>query len=271
MLLTANDLSNRESYLNVRNTILTLLELGVLPIINENDTVSVAELHTTFGDNDRLAALVANLFGRPLLILLTDVEGLFDRDPKDSEATLIPVVEKWSPDLMQMVAEKRSGRSKGGMSSKLKAAKMITASGGNIIIANGDREDTLRRIFTAQETGTVFLTQEYLTARKRWLGFAVQTKGRLILDEGAVNAVVNKGKSLLPVGIVNADGDFVRGEIVSMVDAQGTEIGRGLTNYGLQDVVRICGKKTSELHSILGQNVYMEVIHRDNMQLFETA
>lgn len=271
MLLTANDLSNRESYLNVRNTILMLLELGVLPIINENDTVSVAGLHSTFGDNDRLAALVANLFDRPLLILLTDVEGLFDRDPKDPGATLMPVVKQWSPKLMQMVAEKRSGRSKGGMSSKLKAAKMITASGGNVIIANGDREDTLRRIFAAQETGTVFLTQEYLTARKRWLGFAVQTKGRLILDEGAVHAVVNKGKSLLPVGIVDADGDFVRGEIVSMIDLHGTEIGRGLTNYGLQDVVRICGKKTSELHAILGQNVYMEVVHRDNMQLFETA
>ena len=271
MLLTAHDLSNRECYLNVRNTILTLLEWGVLPIINENDTVSVAELHTTFGDNDRLAALVANLFDRPLLILLTDVEGLFDRDPKDPEAKLIPVVETWSPDLMSMVAEKRSGRSKGGMSSKLKAAKMITASGGNIIIANGDREDTLRNIFAAQETGTVFLTQEYLTARKRWLGFAVQAKGRLILDDGAVDAVVKKGKSLLPVGIASADGDFVRGEIVSIVDGHGTEIGRGLTNYGLQDVLRICGKKTSELHAIIGQNVYMEVVHRDNLQLFETG
>jgi glutamate 5-kinase len=246
-----------------------LLNWGILPIINENDTVSVAELHTTFGDNDRLAALVANLFEHPLLILLTDVDGLFDRDPKDPDATLIPVVKQWSPDLMQMVAEKRSSRSKGGMSSKLKAAKMITASGGNVIIANGDREDTLRRIFAAQETGTLFLTQEYLTARKRWLGFAVQTKGRLILDEGAANAVVKKGRSLLPVGIVNADGGFDRGEIVSMVDPHNTEIGRGLTNYGQRDVLRICGKKTVELHEILGQNVYTEVIHRDNMQLFE--
>jgi len=269
ILLTANDLSNRESYLNARNTILTLLDWGVLPIINENDTVSVAELHTTFGDNDRLAALVANLFECPLLILLTDVDGLFDRDPTAPDAKLIPVVEQWSPDLLEMVAEKRSGRSKGGMLSKLKAAKMITASGGNVIIANGDREDSLRRIFSAQETGTIFLTQHYLAARKRWLGFAVQAKGRLILDDGAVNAIVKKGKSLLPVGIVDANGSFERGEIVSLVDSQNNEIGRGLTNYGLQDVLRISGKKTTELQGIIGQNIHVEVIHRDNMQLFD--
>jgi glutamate 5-kinase len=269
ILLTAQDLSTRESYLNARNTIMTLLDLGVLPIINENDTVSVARLHTTFGDNDRLASLVANLFDHPLLILLTDVDGLFDRDPKDPNAKLIPVVERWSSDLMRMVVEKSSGRSKGGMSSKLKAAKMITASGGNVIIANGDRGDSLRQIFMAQEIGTVFLMENYLTARKRWLGFAVRTQGRLILDEGAINAIVNKGKSLLPVGVLDADGAFERGAIVSLVDPHHTEIGRGLTNYGLQDVLRICGKKTSELREIIGQNVYKEVIHRDNMQLFD--
>jgi len=269
ILLTANDLSHRESYLNIRNTILTLLDWGILPIINENDTVSVAELHTTFGDNDRLAALVANLFDHPLLILLTDVDGLFDRDPKDPEATLIPVVTHWSPDLMKMVTEKKSGRSKGGMSSKLKAAKMLTASGGNVIVANGDREETLRRIFSSRETGTVFLMQNYLAARKRWLGFAVHTKGRLMLDDGAVNAIVKNGKSLLPVGVMDADGVFERGEIVSLIDSHNTEIGRGLTNYGVRDVLRICGKKTSELHDIIGQNVYTEVIHRDNMQLID--
>jgi glutamate 5-kinase len=269
ILLTANDLSHRESYLNARNTILTLLDLGILPIINENDTVSVARLNTSFGDNDRLASLVANLFDHPLLILLTDVDGLFDRDPKDPDAKLISVVEQWSPDLMDMVVEKATGRSKGGMSSKLKAAKMITASGGNVIIANGDREDTLRKIFTAQETGTVFLKQNYLTARKRWLGFAVRSNGRIILDDGAVNALVNKGKSLLPVGVLNADGFFERGEIVTLVDSQNREIGRGLTNYGLRELLPVCGKKTSELHEIFGKNVYVEVIHRDNMQLFD--
>ena len=269
ILLTADDLSNRESYLNTRNTILTLLDWGVLPIINENDTVSVKGLHRTFGDNDRLASLVANLFDCPLLILLTDVDGLFDRDPKDREAKLMPVIDQWSSNLMDMVVEKHSSRSKGGMESKLKAAKMITASGGNVIIANGDREETLGQIFSAQETGTLFLTQHYLTARKRWLGFAVETNGRLILDDGAVNAIVNKGKSLLPVGIMKADGSFDRGEIVSLIDSQNREIGRGLTNYGIQDLLRICGKKTSELHEIIGQNIHIEVVHRNNMQLFD--
>ena len=269
ILLTADDLSNRETYLNARNTILTLLKLGALPIINENDTISVARINRTFGDNDRLASLVANLFDRPLLILLTDVDGLYDRDPNLPGANLVPVVEQWSPDLLQMVADKHSTRSKGGMLSKLKAAKMITASGGNVIIANGDNEETLRCIFTGQATGTVFLRQKYLAARKRWLCFAVQSEGRLILDDGAINAIVKKGKSLLPVGVLGADGEFERGETVSLVDADNKEIGRGLTNYGLHDVLRICGKKTSELRDIIGQNVYMEVVHRDNMQLFD--
>jgi glutamate 5-kinase len=146
---------------------------------------------------------------------------------------------------------------------------MITTSGGNVIIANGDKSDTLRQIFTAQGTGTVFLKESFLTARKRWLGFAVRTQGRLILDDGAVNAVVKKGRSLLPVGIVDADGTFERGEIVSLVDSQQREIGRGLTNYGIRDMLCICGKKTSELHVLIGQNVYMEAVHRDNMQLFD--
>ncbi|MCL2005663.1 MAG: glutamate 5-kinase [Planctomycetaceae bacterium] len=269
ILLTANDLSNRESYLNTRNTILTLLNLGILPIINENDTVSVERLHSTFGNNDQLAALVANLFERPLLVLLTDVDGLFDRDPQHPEAKLVPLIEKWSPCLMNMVVDKRSGRSKGGMESKLKAAKMITASGGNVIIANGDYEDTLSQILSGQEVGTVFLSQCYLAARKRWLGFAVRTEGTMVLDDGAISAIAQKGKSLLPVGVLSAKGNFERGSIVSLRDSQNVEVGQGLTNYGLQDVLRIAGKKTSELREIIGQNVYTEVIHRDNMQIFE--
>ena len=271
ILLTANDLSNRESYLNTRNTILTLLGLGILPIINENDTVSVARLNTTFGDNDRLAALVANLFQRPLLVLLTDVDGLFDKDPRLPDAKLIPVIENWSSDLMQMVVDTSSlkhGRSKGGMASKLKAAKMITASGGTVIIANGDREETLGQVLSGQETGTIFLTKQYLTARKRWLGFAVKTEGKMVLDDGAIKAIADKGKSLLPVGVLSAEGEFERGSVVSLVNVQNWEVGQGLTNYSLQDVQRIMGKKTSELQEIIGKNVYMEVIHRDNMQIF---
>ncbi len=267
ILLTADDLSNRKRYLNARNTIRALFDYGALPIINENDTVSVNELHTTFGDNDRLASLVANLFEAPLLILLTDVDGLFDRDPADPEAKLVSVVEHWSPDLMKMVAEKRSKRSKGGMSSKLKAAKMITGSGGNVIIASGDKPGTLADLFAAKETGTIFLTQDgFLSARKRWIGFAVRPEGRLVLDDGAVAAVRSKDKSLLPIGIVDASGAFEKGGLVSLVDKDGNEIARGLTNYGLKDVLLIRGKKTKEIHEILGPTVYTDVVNRDNLQ-----
>ncbi|MDR1964842.1 MAG: glutamate 5-kinase [Planctomycetaceae bacterium] len=270
VLLTADDLSNRKRYLNARNTIRTILDYGALPIINENDAVSVDELRTTFGDNDRLASLVANLFETPLLILLTDVDGLFDGDPGHPQAKLIPVVEHWSPDLLKMVADKRSSRSKGGMSSKLKAAKMITGSGGNVIIANGDNPETLGNLFAAQEVGTIFLTQNhFLTARKRWLGFAVRVEGTLVLDEGAAEAVHKKGKSLLPIGIIDADGTFEKGGIVSIIDRSGKEIARGLTNYGLKEVLLIRGKKTSEIQKILGTTGYAEVVHRDNLQLVD--
>jgi glutamate 5-kinase len=270
VLLTADDFADRKRYLNARNTILALLKFAALPIINENDTVSVSRLHTTFGDNDHLASLVANLFDTPLLILLTDVDGLYDRDPVDPEAKLIPIVEQWTPDLMNMVAEKRSKLSKGGMSSKLRAAKIITESGGNVIIANGDQPDSLKNIFNAHEVGTLFITQDsHMSARKRWLGFAVRAEGQIVLDEGAVNAVRTNGKSLLPIGIVAAAGSFDRGAIVTLVDRSGKEIARGLTNYNKQDILKIQGKKTSEIRQILGQSVYTEVIHRDNLQVVD--
>ena len=270
ILLTADDLSNRQRYLNTRNTIHALFGYGALPIINENDTVSVNELHSTFGDNDRLASLVANLFESPLLILLTDVDGLFDRDPADPEAKLVSVVKHWSSDLMKMVAEKRSGRSKGGMSSKLKAAKMITGSGGNVIVANGDKPGTLAELFDGQETGTIFLAQDgYLSARKRWIGFAVRPAGRLVLDDGAVAAVRVNGKSLLPIGIVDAHGAFEKGALVSLVDQADNEIARGLTNYGLKDILLLRGRKTNEIRDMLGPTVYAEVVHRDNLQIVD--
>lgn len=270
VLLTADDLANRKRYLNARNTINALLHFGALPIINENDTISTERLQTTFGDNDRLASLIANLFEEPLLVLLTDVDGLFDRDPKEPGAQLVPAVEKWSPDLMKMVVEKNSPRSKGGMSSKLKAAKMITGSGGNVIIANGDHPDTLARIFMGDDVGTIFFCHDnFLAARKRWIGFAVSPKGRLILDVGAVNAIKNKGKSLLPIGVLNAQGAFERGDLVALIDHEGNEIGRGLTNYDLRDILMIRGKKTSEIREMLRTFIHVEVVHRDNMQLFD--
>ncbi len=268
VLLTADDLSDRKRYLNARNTLRTMLDYGALPIINENDTVSVRELHTTFGDNDRLAALVANLFSNPLLILLTDVDGLFDRDPAEPGAQLISVVANWTPKLNSYVVEKTSKRSKGGMSSKLKAAKMITEAGGNMIIANGDTPDILTRIFDSEEVGTVFLAQDVvLRARKRWIGYAGRPAGTIYLDEGAAVAVAKKGKSLLPVGIADCTGHFEKGDLVSLVDPQGNEVARGLTNYNTRDTLLIRGKNSKAIREVLGQFHYEEVVHRDNMQI----
>ena len=269
VLLTAGDLIKRQRYLNIRNTFLSLLDYGVLPIVNENDTVSVEELHSTFGDNDRLAALIANLFPEPLLILLTDVDGLYDGDPSKSSSRLIPLVDRWTPELMTMVAEKRSSRSKGGMSSKLKAAQMVTTSGGNVIIANGDDPHILSKIFSGTEIGTVFFPKGQLHARKRWLGFASVPHGSVTVDDGAAAALRTKGKSLLPIGVVAVSGTFIKGDTVAVLDRHGVEIARGLTNYSLEEAAKIQGQKSRDIRKILGQCPYEEVIHRDNIQLIE--
>lgn len=269
ILLTADDLVHRQKYLNVHNTFRSLFEYGVLPVVNENDTVSVEELHSTFGDNDRLASLIANLFSDPLLILLTDVDGLYDGDPAKSSSRLIPVVDRWTPELMTMVAEKRSSCSKGGMSSKLKAAQTVTASGGSTVIANGDDPKILSKIFSGEEVGTVFFPKGRLHARKRWLGFAVVTKGTLTIDDGAADALLKKGKSLLPIGVTAVAGKFAQGDIVSVQTADGVDVARGLTNYDSLDMEKIVRRKSREIAKILGSCPYEEAIHRDNIQILD--
>jgi glutamate 5-kinase len=270
VLLTADDLSNRKRYLNTYNTLRSILDFDAIPIINENDTVSVKELHSTFGDNDRLAALVANLFERPMLVLLTDVDGLYDGDPALKSSKLIPLVEKWSPSLMQMVTEKKSTRSKGGMSSKLHAARMTTASGGNVIIANGERPGVLTDLFNGEEIGTLFPgTEGMISARKRWIGYAGQIKGTITIDEGAVAALHVKRKSLLPIGVVDCGGTFGKGDIVAILDTKGNEIARGLSNYSIKNVLLIRGKKSREIQSLLDRCPYEEIIHSDNIQLID--
>ncbi|MBQ6159144.1 MAG: glutamate 5-kinase [Thermoguttaceae bacterium] len=267
ILLTASDLIHRNRYLNARNTFISLFTYGVLPIVNENDTVSVDELNSTFGDNDRLAALIANLFMEPLLILLTDVDGLYNGDPALESSKLIPLVDRWTPDLMTMVAEKRSGRSKGGMSSKLKAAQILTTAGGSVIIANGDDESTLTRIMNGEEVGTAFFPKGRLLARKRWLGFAAVPKGAVVIDDGAARALLEKGKSLLAVGITRVKGTFEKGDIVAILNLQGGEVARGLTNYSSDELERIHGRSCGDIREILGECPYEEVVHRDNIQL----
>ena len=272
ILLTAGDLANRARYLNARNTFNSLFNFGALPVVNENDAISSAELNLTFGDNDRLASLVANLFPESLLILLTDVDGLFDGDPALPESKLVHVVDDWSPALMDMVAEKKSSRSKGGMSSKLKAAQTVTSAGGTMIIANGDDPNILTKIYNYEEVGTVFFPSSRLSARKRWFRFASPC-GTLVVDSGAASAIETHGKSLLPIGVVRSLGVYRKGDVVEIVDVNNRELARGLTNYSSQEAQLICGKRSSELPKALGRNqdIYEEIVHRDNFQLANFA
>lgn len=266
ILLTADDLNDRTRYLNVRNTILALLRLGAVPIINENDTVSVDELKTTFGDNDRLAAMVTNLIRAPLLVILSDVAGLYDGDPADPASRPIETVRRLDESVMALVRDRATGLSKGGMASKLAAARMATTSGENVIIASGREPGILRRIVAGEVAGTLFLAQGgTLASRKRWIGFTAQPRGTLILDDGARRAIEREGRSLLPIGVRDASGEFQKGDIVALVDLLGNEFARGLTNYAAADVLKIKGLRTEQIASLLGYLPYAELVHRDNM------
>jgi glutamate 5-kinase len=266
-LLTAEDLEHRLRYLNARNTILTLMhEYGSVPIINENDTVSVDELQNTFGDNDRLAAIVTNLIQAPLLVLLSDVDGLYDGDPRDPAAKLVTTVERLDPSVFDLVKDRKTGLSKGGMASKLRAAGQATAAGENVIIANGRTPGTLAKIIAGEPVGTLILAQGHLVAaRKRWFGLTAQPRGHLVLDAGARRAVQCQGRSLLAIGIVKAVGRFNKGDVVTLQDAAGEEFARGLTNYSSDDIQRIRGLKTAEIAETLGHCPHDEVIHRNNL------
>lgn len=266
VLLTAEDLDDRIRYLNVRNTLRAILEFGAVPIINENDTVSVEELQTTFGDNDRLAAMVTNLIRAPLLILLSDVEGLYTGDPRAAGAQRVPIVTRLDESIFALVRDKLTGLSKGGMASKLNAARIATSAGENVIIASGRTPGVLSRIVAGEDVGTLFVAQgQAVTSWKRWIGFTVQPRGHLVLDEGARRAIEKQGRSLLAIGILDAVGNFQKGDVVALRDAQGAEFARGLINYNAADVLRIKGQKTERIAGVLGHCPYEEVIHRDNM------
>ncbi len=268
ILLTAHDLDDRTGYLNVRNTLRALFEFGAVPIINENDTVSVDELMTTFGDNDRLAAMVTNLIRAPLLVLLSDVDGLYDGDPHDASSKLIPTVTRLDKSIFDLVRDSATGLSKGGMASKLEAARIATTAGENVIIANGRTPGNLAKIAAGQSVGTLFLAQgQAISAFKRWIGFTAQPRGTLVLDAGAREAVEKKGKSLLAIGVVDAKGTFRKGDVVALVDAGGVEFARGLTNYAIDDLLKIKGLKTEQIAAVLGRAPYGEVVHRDNLAL----
>jgi glutamate 5-kinase len=273
ILLTADDLNDRTRYLNVRNTLLALFQYGALPIINENDTVRVDELQRNVGDNDRLAAMVTNLLRAPLLILLSDVEGLYDRHPSDPEAKVIATVTELDiavRDFQRQATVRTAGNqlSRGGMASKLEAARLAVSAGESVVIANGRRPNVLQDIMSGQTVGTLFLAHgPPVTSRKRWIGLTAQPCGRLILDEGAQQAVERQGRSLLAIGVRRVEGIFQKGDVVALCRDDGKEFARGLVNYGSEEMRRIAGQPTERIVDILGHRLYDEVVHRDNLAI----
>ncbi len=273
-LLTWNDLSDRQYYLNVRNTLLALLELGVVPVLNENDVVAVDELGEVFGDNDRLSALVASLIDADLLVILTDTHGLYTADPHvDPGAQLIRRVEKVDAGIEALAGKRRNNpQARGGMSTKLDAAKLATSSGIATIICNGWERDVLIQAAQGEEKGTLFVpTASRLESRKRWMLSGLSTKGGIVIDEGAARAVQGQNGSLLPAGIKGIEGEFQRGDIVHILRAEGERVACGIANYSSKDVSRIKGARSGRIQSILGYHYGQEVVHRNNMVLYDRS
>ena len=265
ILLTMSDLTDRKRFLNIRNTLTTLMDWGVIPIINENDTVAVDEIK--FGDNDHLAAMMANITETHLLINLTNTEGLYDHNPNRSKkAKVIPLVREISEVIEQAATDETSDVGSGGMRSKVMAAKKVTAFGIPYIIAPGKEPGILRDLFAGKERGTLFLPmKDHLNSRKYWIAFTLRSRGKLTLDDGAKKALIEEGKSLLPSGIIAVEGDFHVGDPVLCLDTAGKVLAKGLTNYGAEEIGKIMGLKTSKIQQVLGYKDYDEVIHRDNM------
>ena len=267
VLLTHEDLSNRQRYLNARSTLLTLLNFGVIPVINENDAVATEEIR--FGDNDTLAALVANLIEADLLIILTDQAGLLDSDPGiNPHAKLISTASVNDSLLDEVAGESHSGLGRGGMYTKVRAARLAARSGASTVIVSGSKKDVISHVISGKMLGTYLIPDMApLAARKQWLAGQLQVKGSVVLDNGAVNSLRNAGKSLLAVGVKSVKGNFQRGDLVSCLSENGTEIARGLVNYGASDSKKISGKASTEFQALLGYADDPELIHRDNLVL----
>lgn len=268
ILLTRQDFEDRQRYLNTCNTLHSLLNFKTIPIINENDTISVEEI--TFGDNDILSALVTNLLRADLLILLSSVDGLYTTPPNSGKGcSVLSVVDSISDDIKKLVFKQKTKEGIGGMESKLEAAGIATGSGETVIIANGRQSDVLSKIMNYDNVGTLFLPyKKKITSRKRWIGFTVRPKGKIYIDDGALNALLKRGKSLLPSGVVKVDGNFIKGDIVSILSVnENRETARGLMNYSSGEVQKIKGLRSSSIKKTLGYKPYDEIIHRDNMVL----
>ncbi|MBF0219032.1 MAG: glutamate 5-kinase [Gammaproteobacteria bacterium] len=267
ILLTHDDLSNRARYLNARSTLNTLVQLGVVPIINENDTVVTDEIR--FGDNDTLGALVANLIEADLLLILTDQQGMFDADPRKNEgAQLLNEVMANDPQLTLMAGSSGGALGRGGMATKLQAARLAARSGSATLIASGRNDRIFTAIRAAELVGTLFIPdKDPLLSRKQWLAGHLRLRGKVILDDGAVKVLSQAGRSLLAVGVTAVEGNFQRGEMVACVDRQGCEVARGLVNYSAEEARKIAGQPSSGIEAILGYVDEPELIHRDNLVL----
>ena len=268
-LLTINDLADRQSYLNVRNTLIALLELGVVPILNENDVVAVDEIGEVFGDNDRLSALVANLVDADLLVVLTDTEGLYTADPQvDREARLIPLVEQVDADIEERAGAHHAPWARGGMLTKIEAARLVTTSGIPMVMCHGRATDAVLRAAQGEAVGTLFQpATEKLEARKRWMLSGISQRGEIIVDAGAARALQDRNSSLLPAGVKDIKGEFRRGDIIYILAEQGQQVACGIANYASADIARIRGLRSDRIQEVLGYHYGQEVVHRNNLVL----
>jgi glutamate 5-kinase len=269
ILLTREDTTRRKQYLNITNTIENLLKLETIPVINENDSVAVEEIK--FGDNDRLAALVSSITDAELLVILSDIDGLYDKNPrKDSDASLISFVDRITPSIEQLAEGIGSEYSSGGMSSKIKAAKICSFAGIPMVIANSRTRDVLERITRFEPVGTFFAPQKGKKVRsvKRWIAFGVQSRGNIYIDDGAVSAIKTSGRSILPVGVVSLEGNFKKGETLDVYSTDGILIAKGITNLSSEELSTIKGKNKKEISREFDPEMCCEVIHRDSLVIF---
>lgn len=267
ILLTLDGLSDRKRFLNARKTLSTVLSMGIIPIVNENDTVAVEEI--MLGDNDNLAAHITSLIEADLLIMLTDIEGLYNKDPRaNKDAELISLIDRIGKEIESTAGDTVGKTTVGGMKTKIEAAKRAAAYGVPTIIASGSNGSTLEEIFEGKEVGTLFLPSEQsLSGRKHWIAFTLKSAGEIVIDSGAIRAITESGKSLLPSGIKDVKGSFGVGESVTCVDENGEHVARGLTSYSSDDIKKIKGSKTTDVESILGYKYSDEVIHRDDLAI----
>jgi len=264
VLLTRDDVTSRTRYVNARNTLFTLISYGVIPLINENDPIAVDEIK--FGDNDMLAALTASLVEADMLVMLSDVDGLYTKDPGKKDAELIGSVDEINADIAKLAEGRGSAVSTGGMYSKLLAAKQANSHGIPVVILNGKKKGLLTRLINAEKVGTYFKPRKQkLSSKKGWIAYGLKSRGKVYLDDGAEMALKSMGKSLLPSGITKIEGHFNTGDCISCMSKGGRKIAKGLTMYSSKDLEQIKGKKTSEIEKVLGQKGPDEVIHRDNL------